>query len=69
MIIRLNHAPFHYSFGERGEVIAWDYLMRRGYRIVEKNYRCKLGEIDIIAEKNNRLAFIEVNDLPSPRGE
>jgi len=46
--------------GRLGETIAADYLMKNGYRIIEKNYRTKLGEIDLIAEKDNILVFIEV---------
>lgn len=36
------------------------YLKDRGYRILEKNYRCPLGEIDLIAEENGYLVFVEV---------
>lgn len=43
-----------------GENIAAEYLKEKGYRIVERNYRTKVGEIDIIAEKNGILTFVEV---------
>lgn len=46
--------------GTLGETIAKDYLIENGYRIVEKNYRTKVGEIDLIAEKDNILVFVEV---------
>ena len=46
--------------GKEGEMIAYEYLNRNFYRIICKNYRCKLGEIDIIAEEENELVFIEV---------
>ncbi|MFQ6843674.1 MAG: YraN family protein [Lachnospiraceae bacterium] len=36
------------------------YLKEKGYRILEKNYRCPLGEIDLIAEESGYLVFIEV---------
>lgn len=36
------------------------YLKEKGYRLLEKNYRCPLGEIDLIAEENGYLVFIEV---------
>lgn len=36
------------------------YLQHRGYRILERNYRCKLGEIDLIASHGPYLVFIEV---------
>ncbi len=46
--------------GESGESIAVKFLKKNGYKIIERNYRCKLGEIDIIAQDNRVLAFIEV---------
>ncbi len=46
--------------GKKGENLATDYLKNNGFKIKEKNYYTKWGEIDIIAEKNNILYFIEV---------
>ncbi len=46
--------------GESGESIAVKFLKKNGYKILEQNYRCKLGEIDIIARDGRVLAFIEV---------
>jgi putative endonuclease len=46
--------------GESGESIAVKFLKENGYEIIEQNYRCKLGEIDIIARDDRVLAFIEV---------
>jgi len=48
------------KLGAKGEEIAVRYLKSRGYRIVERNYRIRLGEIDIIAEQGDDLVFIEV---------
>jgi len=48
------------SLGMLGEKLACSYLKKKNYRIIEKNYRCSCGEIDIIALKNNALRFIEV---------
>lgn len=47
-------------FGKRGEKAAEEYLKKQGYRILKRNYRTKVGEIDLIAEHNNILVFIEV---------
>lgn len=48
------------ELGAKGEELAVRYLKKRGYRIVERNYRTRLGEIDIIAEQGDDLVFIEV---------
>lgn len=56
---------FHLSLGDRGEMIGWNYLREQGYQIIEKNYRCKIGEIDVIAKKNHRLVFIEIKTRSS----
>lgn len=46
--------------GKNGEDMACDYIEKLGYEIIERNYRNKLGEIDIIAKDKNELVFIEV---------
>ncbi len=48
------------KLGARGEQIAINYLQNWGYRILERNYRNRLGEIDIIARQGRDLVFIEV---------
>ena len=48
------------SIGASGEIFASSYLCKKGYKIVAQNYRCRLGEIDIIARKENVLIFCEV---------
>lgn len=48
------------KLGRDGEEAAAAFLKKRGYRIIEKNFRAKAGEIDIIAEKASTLVFIEV---------
>jgi putative endonuclease len=55
------------STGKEGEQIAVAYLQKRGYRICETNFRCPLGEIDIIAREKNELVFIEVKTRKSSR--
>ena len=46
--------------GILGEKIATNFLKKRGYRILETNYRCPYGEIDIIARHKDFLVFVEV---------
>ncbi len=48
------------SLGDRGEKIAASYLKKRGYKIIDRNFRCKLGEIDIVAYDGKTLVFVEV---------
>lgn len=48
--------------GKAGEQYAADYLAGKGYRIVTRNYRCREGEIDIIAERGSFLVFVEVKE-------
>jgi putative endonuclease len=51
--------------GKQGEELAAAYLARAGYRIVERNYRCLFGEIDIVAEEGATLVFVEVKSRRS----
>ena len=53
------------KLGEKGEAIAARHLKKKGYRIIEKNYRTKLGEIDIIAKDKDTLVFVEVKSRRS----
>lgn len=46
--------------GKKGESVAADYLKKNGYEILGKNFRCPLGEIDMIARDQEGLVFIEV---------
>ena len=49
-----------YRRGRRGEWLAALYLMAKGYRILERNYRCGAGEIDLVARRGRTLVFVEV---------
>ena len=46
--------------GQAGETAVCEYLIHNGYRIIARNYRIKGGEIDIIAENGDYIAFVEV---------
>ena len=55
-----NEGIIRQDLGRFGEEKAVDYLISRGYAILERNFRCRLGEIDIIAEKDGTTVFTEV---------
>jgi putative endonuclease len=46
--------------GARGEKLAAEFLKKRGYKILKRNFRCREGEIDIIAQQGGCLVFVEV---------
>ena len=48
------------KIGANGEDRALDYLQQQGLRLVERNFRCKMGEIDLIMRHDAVLVFIEV---------
>jgi putative endonuclease len=48
------------EIGVEGEDMAVKTLKKKGYKIIEKNYRSKFGEIDIVAEEKGYIVFIEV---------
>jgi len=56
------------KIGDIGEEVAVKYLERKGFRILERNYLRKWGEIDIVAEKGNLLSFIEVKSVSRENG-
>ncbi len=62
--------PKHDPLGERGENVAARYLRNKGYKIIIRNFRCEMGEIDIIARDGKTLVFVEVKtrayDDPTP---
>ncbi|WP_234121138.1 YraN family protein [Clostridium hydrogenum] len=51
---------FNKKIGNYGENVAEYHLREKGYKILDKNFRCKLGEIDIIAQKDSYIVFVEV---------
>ena len=46
--------------GKYGENVAEKYLLKNKYHVIKRNFYCKMGEIDIIAEKDGKIIFIEV---------
>jgi putative endonuclease len=55
----------HNELGALGEALAVEFLQKNKYKIVERNWRFKKAEIDIIAQKNNVLAIVEVKTRSS----
>ncbi len=51
---------FHNELGKKGEELAVNHLLQKGYKILETNWRYLKAEIDIIAQKENILAIVEV---------
>jgi len=51
--------------GKKGEDLAVAYLVEAGFRIIERNYRCLFGEIDIVAQEGETLVFVEVKSRRS----
>ena len=47
-------------FGRRGEDLACETLRREGYRVVERRFRTRMGELDIIARDGDTMVFVEV---------
>jgi len=66
-------APERDALGDRGENMAARYLRNLGYKIIVRNFRCNLGEIDIVARDGKTLVFVEVKtrayDEPSPEDQ
>jgi putative endonuclease len=61
------------ALGGRGENVAAGYLRNHGFKIIVRNFRCELGEIDIIARDGKTLVFVEVKtrtyDDPQPEDQ
>ena len=55
------------SLGIKGENLAVKLLKKNKYKILDRNYRCPLGEIDIVAMKNNVLHIVEVKTRQSAK--
>jgi len=60
----MNH---NQDTGKKGEDLAAQYLMEHGYTLIERNWRFKYWEVDLIASKKNKLHFIEVKTRTSHR--
>jgi putative endonuclease len=71
-VLRLIHDAFYgqvNSLGVHGEDLAVKYLKKKGYRILDRNFRLRGGEIDIIAKDGEEIVFIEVKTRTSDNRE
>jgi putative endonuclease len=53
-------AAVHIEYGRHGEELAAEWYARRGYSVLERNWRCPIGEIDLIARRGRLVVFCEV---------
>jgi putative endonuclease len=67
--VRRVSSDARHDLGRTGESIAAEHLIRRGYRILERNYRTRWGELDIVAYDGAVLAFCEVKTRRLRPGE
>lgn len=56
---------FRKVLGARGEDLAVKYLKKKGYKVIERNYRCQWGEIDLVAREGDTLVFVEIKSRSS----
>lgn len=57
---KMRETSYKRDVGTRGEQLAVKFLKKSGYKILQRNYRCKLGEIDIVCYDHGTIAFVEV---------
>lgn len=60
----MSNRPNH-VLGKYGELVAAEYLVRQGYEIVERNWHCRQGEIDLVAKDRDQWVFVEVKTRSS----
>ena len=59
-----THHTARQGLGRTGERLAAEALMDKGYHILERNFRCRHGEIDLVAQDEHELVFVEVKTRP-----
>ena len=64
---RLRPSDPNGDLGPRGERLAERHLKSRRYRIVRRNYRCPVGEVDLVAAQDGTIVFVEVKTRSSDR--
>ena len=69
MKLEANKRTYRRKIGDIGENLACEFLVKRGFRIIDRNYLRKWGELDIIAEKSGILHFVEVKSACLGHGQ
>ncbi|MBN2623153.1 MAG: YraN family protein [Acidimicrobiales bacterium] len=59
--------PYRQRLGARGEQLAADWYVARGYEVVVRNWRCRDGELDLVVARKGELVFCEVKTRSSDR--
>ncbi|KXK31745.1 MAG: hypothetical protein UZ01_00814 [Candidatus Brocadia sinica] len=57
---KIQELPYKQAIGTKGEMLAVKFLKKRGYKILQRNYRRRNGEIDIVCYDHGTIAFVEV---------
>ena len=68
MLLSLRAKKSRKRLGQRGENTAAKYLALEGMRILARNFKCRAGELDIVALDGNELVFVEVKSLRFRKG-
>ena len=58
---------YRQKVGQQGEQVAADYLIAQGYEILDRNYHSRFGEVDLVAEKDECIVFVEVKTRTNDR--
>ena len=64
---RIKELPYKKALGTKGEHLAVKFLKKKGYKILQRNYRCRIGEIDIVCYDHGTIVFVEVKTRRSDK--
>ena len=62
-------ATHRIRLGKWGEDVAGRFLEEKGYRLLDTNYRCRWGEVDIVAQEGDELVFVEEGEITALVGD
>jgi len=64
---KIEELPYKRAIGTKGEQLAVKFLKKRGYKILQRNYRRRKGEVDIVCYDHGTIAFVEVKTRHSDK--